>query len=161
MPQPKAGETVLRTPGQIDGQQFLIDGAEDCVIRVLDNCAQVWQPCTISLPPSLVELTLCAPAQVTIDDAKKCEIVIGPCEDSLFVRDCEDCVVHAVCRQLRTRNCVRCKFFLWVLTEPVIESSHSLEFGEWHTSYPQLDAQFGNAKLDPAEPNLCKKIYDS
>ena len=44
------------------------------------------------------------PAQVTIDDAKKCEIVIGPCEDSLFVRDCEDCVVHAVCRQLRTRN---------------------------------------------------------
>ena len=62
------------------------------------------------------------------------------------MRDCEDCVVHAVCRQLRTRNCVRCKFFLWVLTEPVIESSHSLEFGEWHTSYPQLDAQFLSMK---------------
>ena len=53
MPQPKPGETVLRTPGQIDGQQFLIDGAEDCVIRVLDNCAQVWQPCAVSHFPGL------------------------------------------------------------------------------------------------------------
>ena len=25
MPQPKAGETVLRTPGQIDGQQFIVE----------------------------------------------------------------------------------------------------------------------------------------
>ena len=63
-----------RTPGQIDGQQFIVDGIEDCTVEVLDHCAQV-----------------------TVDDAKNCTITIGPCEDSLFVRDCEDCVVHAVC----------------------------------------------------------------
>ena len=95
-----------------------------------------------------------------MDDAKRCTITIGPCEDSLFVRDCEDCVVHAVCRQLRTRNCVRCKFYLWVLTDPIIESSHSCEFGEWHTAYPRLDAHFKAANLDANEENLCHKIYD-
>ena len=131
------GETVRRTPGQIAGQQFIVDGIEDCVVEVLDHCAQV-----------------------TVDDAKRCTITIGPCEDSLFVRDCEDCVVHAVCRQLRTRNCVRCTFYLWVLTDPIIESSHSCEFGEWHTAYPSLDAHFKAANLNTSEENLCHKIYD-
>ena len=131
------GETVRRTPGQIAGQQFIVDGIEDCVVEVLDHCAQV-----------------------TVDDAKRCTITIGPCEDSLFVRDCEDCVVHAACRQLRTRNCVRCTFYLWVLTDPIIESSHSCEFGEWHTAYPLLDAHFKAANLNTSEENLCHKIYD-
>ena len=73
------GQTIVRHSGQIAGQQFLIDGIKDCTVHVLDHCAQV-----------------------TCDDAEKCEIVVGPCEDSLFVRDCTDCEVHAVCRQLRT-----------------------------------------------------------
>ena len=133
----KQGETIVRTAGMIAGQQFLCDGIENCTIHVLDHCAQV-----------------------TIDDAKRCEIIIGPCEDSVFVRDCEDCVVHAVCRQLRTRNCYRCKFFLYVLTDPIIESSHSCEIGEWHIAYPLLDKQFALANLDPLEPNLCHKVYD-
>ena len=68
--------------------------------------------------------------------------------------------VHAVCRQLRTRDCVRCKFFLYVLTDPIIESSHSCEFGAWHISYPRLDAHFAAAHLDPSEPNLYCKVYD-
>ena len=72
-------QTIVRHSGQIAGQQFLIDGIKDCTVHVLDHCAQV-----------------------TCDDAEKCEIVVGPCEDSLFVRDCTDCEVHAVCRQLRT-----------------------------------------------------------
>jgi hypothetical protein len=36
-----SGETVRRTPGQIAGQQFIVDGLEDCVVEVLDHCAQV------------------------------------------------------------------------------------------------------------------------
>ena len=130
-------QTITRTPGQIDGQQFIVDGAEDCTIEVFDRCAQV-----------------------TIDDAKRCVITIGCCEDSLFIRDCEDCVIHTVCRQLRTRNCYRCKFYLWVLTEPIIESSNTCEFGEWHTAYPMLDAQFTAANLSAKEENLCHKVFD-
>ena len=98
--------------------------------------------------------------QVTIDDAKRSEIVIGPCEDSVFVRDCQDCVVHTVCRQLRTRDCVRCKFYLYVLTEPVIELSHTCDIGEWHIAYPLLDEHFAKARLDPQEPNLFSKVSE-
>jgi hypothetical protein len=129
--------TLTRLVTQIAGQQFICDGIEDCKIHVLDHCAQV-----------------------TVDDAKRCEIIIGPCEDSLFLRGCEGCTVYAVCRQLRTRDCVDCKFYLFVLTDPVIESSHSCEFGAWNIAYPLLDQHFRAANLDPAEPNLYKKIYD-
>lgn len=74
----KSGETIVRVDSQIAGQQFLVDEAEDCTIHVLDHCAQV-----------------------TVDSAHNCEIVVGPCEDSLFVRDCENwCVRARPCRVL-------------------------------------------------------------
>lgn len=55
---------------------------------------------------------------------------------------------------------MRCKFFLYVLTDPIIESSYSCEFGAWHISYPRLDRHFAGASLDPSEPNLYCKVYD-
>ena len=60
----------------------------------------------------------------------------------------------------RRRDCVRCKFFLYVLTDPIIESSHDCEFAEWHIAYPALDAHFSAASLDHKEPNLFQKVYD-
>ena len=46
-------QTVIRKPGQIDGQQFIVDSCKDCVIRIFDHCAQV-----------------------TIDDCVGCEIIV-------------------------------------------------------------------------------------
>ena len=31
---------------------------------------------------------------------------------SIFIRNCENCVVKACCQQLRTRDCKACDFFL-------------------------------------------------
>ena len=76
----KTGETILRVDGQIAGQQFLCDEIEDCTVHVLDHCAQV-----------------------TVDSARSCEIIVGPCEDSLFVRDCEDWCAHC-CRCVCVRR---------------------------------------------------------
>ena len=47
-----------------------------------------------------------------------------------------------------------------MLTDPIVESSHSCEFGAWHISYPKLDAHFAAASLDPKELNLFAKVYD-
>jgi protein-S-isoprenylcysteine O-methyltransferase Ste14 len=130
-------QTVVRTPGQLDGQQFIIDNCKDCVIHILDHCAQV-----------------------TIDDCVGCEIIVGPCADAVFARDCRDCTFHAVCQQWRTRDCTDCRLSLWCPNEPVIEGCSEMEIGPWHLAYPQLCAQFKSADLDPSRPNRCLDVYN-
>lgn len=92
----KQGETIIRAPGSMSGQPFVGDGLTDCTLSILDNCAQV-----------------------QLDDLIRCTVTIGPCEDSIFIRNAVDCEIHAVGRQVRTRDCVNCKFYLHVLTDPV------------------------------------------
>ena len=46
-------------------------------------------------------------ATVTVDLCKRCRICIGPCESSVFLRDCEDIQIVVACQQLRTRNVPR------------------------------------------------------
>ena len=49
-------------------------------------------------------------AAITIDDCKNCRIFIGPCDSSVFIRDCYDCKCVFLCRQFRTRTCEDCDF---------------------------------------------------
>lgn len=114
-----------------------MDNLKSCKVNVFDHCQQV-----------------------TIDDCEDCDIVLGPCEDSVFVRDCSNCTVHAVAQQLRVRGCVDCTFFLWVPTDPVIESSHGLRIGQWHVAYPGLTAHMAHAKLNPSDVNKWSQVYD-
>lgn len=37
----KTGETLWRTPGEIDGKQFSIADLEDCTAHVMDHTSQV------------------------------------------------------------------------------------------------------------------------
>ncbi|CAJ1408277.1 unnamed protein product, partial [Effrenium voratum] len=94
-----------------------------------------------------------------VDVCKRCAILIGPSETSVFVRDCEDCVFWIAAQQLRTRDCKRCSFFLYSKTEPVIESSEDLAFAPWSASYPCSKAHFEKLGFNP-EKNLWNAIYD-
>ena len=107
-----------------------MDNLKGCQVHVFDHCQQV-----------------------TIDDCEDSTIVIGPCQDSVFARDCKNCVIHVVAQQLRTRGCLDCTFFLWVPTEPVIEASVGLRIGAWHVSYPGLSRHMQAAQLNPTDPN--------
>ena len=70
--------TVVKPPGAVNGQQFVIENCARCVIYVLDRSAAV-----------------------TIDECEDCTIVLGPCETSVFVRDCKNCAFAIACRQVR------------------------------------------------------------
>lgn len=52
-------------------------------------------------------------AQVFVDCCKKTFVLLGPCESSAFIRDCEDCTIWCAAQQLRTRECKRCKFYVY------------------------------------------------
>ena len=130
------GETLVKAPGTINGQQFVIDSCEDCEIYVLDHCDSLM-----------------------IDDCKRCKIVVGPTSGSIFIRDCEDCRCVFMCRQYRSRDCVNIDTHLHVTTRPIIETSTNMRFGCWDFSYPGLEAQMDAAGISPYQ-NFWSHIFN-
>ena len=93
--------------------------------------------------------TLGRTSQVTVDECVRCRILIGPCEGSVFVRNCTDCTITVACKQFRTRECERCDVYLYALTDPIIESSHAMRIGPFNGGYAHLDAQMKAVGFDP------------
>lgn len=121
----RKGETITREPGSLKGYDFVIDGCENCEIRLLDHTAQI-----------------------QVDYCKDSKIIIGPVNGSVFVRNCERCVIFCTCQQLRTRECVDCDFILLIPGHPIIETSRDIRFGALPRDfYPELEAQMKEATL--------------
>ena len=118
------GGVVGRTPGEIRGEQFLIQNCKNCTILLFDYSATV-----------------------TIDDCVDCVIFVGPCKGSVFVRDSTGCWCVVAAQQFRVRGCHHCKIQLICPTQPIIESSSDVAFGCFQCSYPQLREQFKSADL--------------
>lgn len=129
-------EVIIRKPGSLLGQMITLDGLEDCEVYICD-----------------------VTAQVMMDYCKRCTVLLGPCESSVFVRNCDDCTIWLAAQQLRTRDCQRCTFHLYAKTEPIIETSTDLAFAPWAARYPNCSAQFDKAKFDP-ERNFWNAIFD-
>ena len=125
----RCDETIVRLPGQLCGQSFMVEECKGCDVYLLDHSAAV-----------------------TVDLCEGCRFFIGPCESSVFLRDCSRCVVVVAAQQLRLRDCHDLQLLLYVsASQPVIESSHSLQLSCFplSPSYPQLAAQFASARLHP------------
>jgi protein XRP2 len=45
----RKGEKLVKKPGEIGGQQFILEDLEDCEVLLLDHCAQVSCPRSILL----------------------------------------------------------------------------------------------------------------
>jgi protein XRP2 len=109
------GVTCVKKPGDIDGIQF--------AIRYLDGC-----------DASLYDWT----SQVMVDQCKNSKLMIGPCQGSVFFRDCENCTIYVACQQFRCRDLKNCTIYLYAANDPVIEASENLKFGPFNISYPLL-----------------------
>ena len=84
---------------------------------------------------------------MTIDDCKRCVVVIGPTEGSIFIRDSEDCKCVFMCRQYRSRDCVNVDTHLHVTTRPIIETSANMRFACFDFHYDKLEAQMATAGI--------------
>ena len=132
----KQNETIVRVPGQINGNQFVAMKLTDCKVIIHD----------------LVD-------SMTLDNCKNCDFVLSAVRGSIFARNCEKCRFIMVCGQFRCRECFDCDFFMQVKTGPVIESSHDLRIGCALIAYPELLDHMQRAKLDPAT-NIWNDIHD-
>ena len=134
--QDKVEETLTKEPGSISGQPFEIKSLKKCEVRLM-----------------------CYSSQVNVDQVAGSRVFIGPCETSVFIRDCTDCKFTVACKQLRLRDCSRCTFHLFSETDPIIETSSTLVFAPFNAAYKELEAQFKSARLNPKD-NHWRQIFD-
>ncbi|XP_060074496.1 protein XRP2-like [Ylistrum balloti] len=128
--------TLGRTPGQVNGNMFIIQNCENCNIYIYDNSSTV-----------------------TIDDCVNCNIFMGPISESVFIRDCKNLKIALACQQFRTRDCSKIEAFLFCTTQPVIEDSSGMKFACFTYSYPELEGQFKSAGMSQFNNNW-SKIHD-
>jgi len=127
---------VGRVPGEISGEQFVIQNCENSNIYLFDHINTV-----------------------TIDDCKNCKMFIGPTKGAIFLRDCSDCVLVVACGQFRTRDCRNIETFLCCSTQPIIESTVKIRFSCFQYNYPELEDHFIQANLSPYN-NFWWNIHD-
>lgn len=134
----RQGCSIWRKPGSVGapGAQMNIEDLVDCKVYICDKTEQTF-----------------------VDECSACEMLIGPCEGATFIRDCKNCTFWVATRQLRTRNCTACQFFLHSHTEPIIEASKDLGFAPFAASYTGLAEHMAAAKMDPGK-NFWNAIYD-
>ncbi|KAG9392203.1 Tubulin binding cofactor C [Carpediemonas membranifera] len=120
-------EIVVRQPGEIAGNQFIIEECEGCTIFLADYADSM-----------------------TVDLCKNCTIFLAGCQGSVFVRDCVDCRFVLVCQQFRSRDCKDCKIDLYARTRPIIESSSGMSFACYNgPSFEGHEHVMEQAGLDP------------
>ncbi|KAF1759698.1 hypothetical protein GCK72_016165 [Caenorhabditis remanei] len=88
-------------------------------------------------------------SQVIIDDCRRCTIVLGPTQGSVFVRDSSNCTILTSCQQLRTRDCTSVRIGILCPTEPIIENSNDICFFHLAMKYPHLKDQMHAVGLRP------------
>ncbi len=132
----KQSATLVKQPGSILGQPFVIDNCQSSEILLLDYCDQV-----------------------QIDDVRDSKVFIGASSGSVFVRNCKNCTFTVACGQLRTRDCGNVTFNLYCKTEPVIETSTDMRFGPFNGAYPGHEKDMLLADLDPSI-NKWQSVYD-
>ena len=127
---------LIKKSGDVAGQCFEIADCENCQLVVMDHCGQT-----------------------QIDDLTDCRVFIGACSDSIFVRNCTNCLFYLSCRQLRLRDCKSSKFYTLSPSEIHIELSSSVQFAPMNAGYPEHLTHLQMAGLDPST-NRWYDIYD-
>lgn len=126
------GDTIVRRPGDIDGWDMQLEGCTKCKVLVFDRIGAL-----------------------NGDDCEDCDVIIGPCTTSVFLRNFKRCRIVVACAQFRARGLEDCTILMSAQSRPVIESSRKLSFGCHTLSYPQLPQQMALSGLSP----LCNPWY--
>lgn len=111
---------------------------KDVVLSSLTGCRVIIQG-----SPSTVHITL----------VRDCVILCGPTSGSVFVDDCQKCVIVVACQQLRVHRTQSTSFYLHVTSRAIIEDCSSVQFAPYNWTYMHLDEDFHKAGLDRMRNN--------
>ncbi|XP_046388765.1 protein XRP2-like [Ischnura elegans] len=129
-------EVTGKLPGTVDGQQFTIQNCSNSTLYVFDHMNTV-----------------------TIDECSECKFVLGPVKESVFIRDCKNCVCVVSSGQFRTRDCSNVDIYLCCPTQPIIEASINMRFNCLQFNYISFSDHLKKARLSPFN-NIWNCVHD-
>ncbi|CAD8109187.1 unnamed protein product [Paramecium sonneborni] len=121
----KQDELLIKKPGEVDGEAFVLKNCVRCKIFIMDYSAQI-----------------------LIDDCFDCQMFFAAVESSMFIRGCKRCKVITACGQFRSKKCEDIQTQLFTQSQPIMELSLRMGFGCFRGYYPQLKQHLQKAKLN-------------
>jgi hypothetical protein len=132
----REGETLIRHPGEINGQPFDVTACKDCTIILADYTNQV-----------------------RLDDLENCRIFVGASSESVWLRGCKNCKVTVACKEFRTFDTTDCEIHVLCMTAPVVERSSGISLLPFNGKYALMQRHFTAAGLDVYK-NQYQKVSD-
>ena len=129
-------KNLIKKDGEIGGQQMCLEKLDNCEVQLLD------------VSDSLL-----------VDWVNNSKVFIGPTQESIFIRSCENTTFTICTKQLRTRDCKNCTFYLFCKTEPIVERTTGCTFRAFNGKYKGMKRHMRQANL-PRDVNLWWKIFD-
>lgn len=132
-------QVLIKKPGDIDGNAFMIKDLKNCTVILLDHSAQI-----------------------TVDRCHDTKFFVGPIKASIFYRDCTNCEITVSCCQFRCRDLKDSTVNLYTPNEPIVESSSNITFAPYNFKYPLLEEHSKLANLQGEykddDGKVCKKF---
>ena len=101
----RADATLRREAAEEAAADFALQDLERCNVQLLSTSRALW-----------------------IRNLKGCHVFAVPVSGSIYVTECEDCVLHLGSRQLRIHTSSRVDFYAHVNSHPIIEQCEALRF---------------------------------
>ena len=117
--------TIIKTIGQIKGESISIKNNLNCIILIMDY-------------------SYC----VNILNCQNCSILLAPCEKLINIQNCEGLNIISASQDLYIYNVKNSNFFSFVSNSPIIESSQSINLGNFFIQYMELPEMIINSKLN-------------
>ncbi|GBG29684.1 Tubulin-specific chaperone C [Hondaea fermentalgiana] len=132
----RSDETLTKVPGEVNGEEFHLDGLTDCTVTILD-----------------------VTNRVVVSDLTNCHVFLGPSKESVMLRKCKDCTFTVACKDLRVNSCSECTLRAFTPMPVQLDDSHHIKVGTFNGAYSGLTSHFQAVGLD-ASQGAAVKVKD-
>eukprot|EP00939_MAST-03C_sp_MAST-3C-sp1_P000151 g151.t1 len=171
-------ESVQRKENLSNGRWFKTKRAaqkyefnEFCTLRDKKSFTKIWNAGDIcGNPISLKNLEgsriylLDNSEQVIVENCKGCEIFVGACCSTVFVRDSSNCKLYVATKQLYLTGCESLHIHLFSFVGPSMENSKKISFTHFTATFPGAFEAWARAGLYPftrAQQKSYRKVNDT
>lgn len=120
----RTGEVIQKYPGEVNGNDFKISNLSECQVHLLD-----------------------VTDRLLIDNVTRSTLFIGPCKETVILRNVTDSKIVLACKEIRVSNCETLRINVFTQQNIILEESKNIILGKFNGGYSGLTSQFLSANL--------------
>lgn len=121
----KTNEQLMLSGEEIYKQDVIVSDLTQCTLRLFGN-----------------------PSTLHMSNLKDCVILSGPVTTSVFVENCQNCVISVACQQLRLHSSKCIKIYLHVTSKGILEDCSDIAVAPYNYRYDSIDNDYKTSGLD-------------